>query len=89
MVTIKDTLENIISKKSSIKTHTNIHDKHKKINFSNTTSDIDISPKLKLEVEVDPEEDEGEEENKLPLLSRILSPLSDDSSIEIINGEEH
>ena len=93
MVTIKDKLENIISKKSSIKTHTNIHDKHKKINFSNTTCEIDEYPKLKLEVEVDPEEEEGEAgdegEKKLPLLSRILSPLSDDSSIEIINCEEH
>jgi len=94
MDTIKDTLENIISKKSSIKSHTNIHDKHKKINFSNTTCEIDEYPKLKLEVEVDPEEEKGEEgedegEKKLPLLSRILSPLSDDSSIEIINCEEH
>lgn len=91
MVNIKYTLEDIISKKSSIKPQSKIHDKHKKINFSNTTSDIDISPKLKLEVEVDPEEEEGEDEGekKLPLLSRILSPLSDDSSIEIINCEEH
>ena len=91
MVNIKDTLEDIISKKSSIKPQSNIHDKHKKINFSNTTSVVKAGSNLRLEVEEEVEvEVEGKDaEDNLPLISRVLSPLSDDSSIEIINCEEH